>query len=40
MLLQKQNHRRPSVLREKTKEELKYCRLGGGEIEEGNGRKM
>jgi hypothetical protein len=36
---QKQNHKRTSVIRKKTKEEQKYYKLGkGGEIKEDNGR--
>ncbi len=35
---QKQNHKRTNVPRERTKEEQKYYKLGGGEIKENNGR--
>jgi hypothetical protein len=35
---QKKNHKLTNVPRERTKEEQKYYKLGGGEIKENNGR--
>jgi hypothetical protein len=37
-MFERQNHKRTNVPRERTKEEQKYYKLGGGEIKENNGR--